>query len=1205
MKKKWKGYFPHGEMYVKKFRIMKLCMCLLLCSVMSISANVRAQHSRMNLNLKGVTLEEIIWTLEKKSDIAFFYNVADVAGINGVNAVFKDAALETILDEVLKGTNLSYEIQDKVVVIKRSTPSLVVDSLKSLSINGVVSDHKGNLLPGVTVILKGTTIGVATGIRGDFSLNIPKRDSVVLVFSFMGMKTKEVKWRGQSLLKVVLEENVSEIGEVVITGYQQLDRRKSTSSTYSVEMEDLIIPGATTLTQMLEGKIPDMVVLANSGEINATPRLRIRGTSTIIGNREPLWVVDGIIVTDPVNLSPDVLNDPDYVNRIGNAISGLNPQDIERLDILKDAAATALYGTRAANGVIVITTKKGRTGKPIVSYSATATLRRRPRYTDDKINLMNSKERVQFSQELVANHYVYLQNMPLVGYEYALSKYYDGTYSRDEFQAEVARLQTLNTDWFDLLTHDSFSHDHNVNISGGSEAIRYYASVGYTDEDDVIKSTTNDRYTATAKLDMILSPKIQLSFNLNGYLNDKEYNQDGLNPIDYAYNTSRAIPAFNEDGTYAYSQKYVDMGGFLNYNILNELANSYQKQSVSGLTGTVNLRYGITDWLNINAILSGTTSAAEIEGYWGEKTFHVAELRRSEYGEKAPESSLLPHGGELTTNTTKTKSYTARLQLNLSKYLDEDKSHYLNVAVGGEVNSNNYNAYSYTSRGYYADRGKSFVTDIDPGYYTTYYSGWVKSNVPTITDSRTNLLAVYGTISYSYKDYFTINANTRYDGSNKFGSRSNEKILPIWSVSGMVDLKTVTGIKADWFDSFTMKVSYGEQGNMLDGQTPVLILKKGSYSDYYDRMVSTVANNGFANPDLKWEKTHSSNFGFETSFFKGRVMIGAEYYYKKTVDAFMSKTISDINGFTSYTVNSGTVVNKGYNLNLTATPFKGRDFNWILSGSLSKVMNKMNTAPGQDTYELNDFLLGNAVVKGKAIGTFYSYKYIGLSPVDGGPLFDDWEDRQSELVGLEKYDVYTQVLKASGKRDPDITGSISNTFSYRQWRLGIQLNYSLGAKTRLFRMMEDFMNGYSAELNINRDLLNAWKKPGDELKTDIPAVMGQGSNGYSYYSYHWSSASSSNVVKIADNAWTMYDYSDLRVVSADYLKVSNLSLTYECPEKILKYCRLKRLALTVSATNLHTFCNRKLKGQTPMQGGFTEVQLSDTPTYTIGLNIQF
>ena len=265
----------------------------------------------------------------------------------------------------------------------------------------------------------------------------------------------------------------------------------------------------------------------------------------------------------------------------------------------------------------------------------------------------------------------------------------------------------------------------------------------------------------------------------------------------------------------------------------------------------------------------------------------------------------------------------------------------------------------------------------------------------------------------------------------------------------------------------------------------------------------------------------------------------------------------------------------------------------------------MKTAPGKDTYELQDFLNGTAIVKGQPIGTFYSYRFVGLSPVDGGPLFDDWSDRRSELEGLSKYDTYTKVLVASGKRDPDITGSITNTLSYKGWRLGITLNYNLGAKTRLFRMMDKFVNGYSAELNVNRELLNAWKKPGDELHTNIPAIMGTSSNGYYYYNTHWSNDYAGTNPIIASSAWDMYDYSDLRVVSADYLKIAYMSLTYELPKKVLNHFKIKRLAVTLGATNLHTFCSSKLKGQTPTQGGFSEVQLSDTPTYTLGLNLNF
>ena len=345
--------------------------------------------------------------------------------------------------------------------------------------------------------------------------------------------------------------------------------------------------------------------------------------------------------------------------------------------------------------------------------------------------LMNSQERIQFSQDLVANHYVYREAMPLVGYENALTNYYNGTYTAEQFQSEVARMQTMNTDWFDLLTHNSFSHDHSVSVSGGSQALRYYASVGYTDEDDVIKNTNNRRYTATTKLDVSLSNKIQLSFYLNGYVSEKEYTQSTVSPINYAYNTSRAIPAFNADGTYAY-YKVMGYNDYMNFHILNELDNSYQKQNSNGITATANFRYAIKSWLNVNAVVSGNIANTDIEGYWGEKTYHVAYYRRSEYGEKAPSESLFPFGGELSTNNTRSKNYTARLQMNLNRYLDKEENHTLNVAVGTEANSNNYNGYLYTQRGYYPDRGRIFIKDINPEEYPNYYKRWVMGNTPSL-----------------------------------------------------------------------------------------------------------------------------------------------------------------------------------------------------------------------------------------------------------------------------------------------------------------------------------------------------------------------------------------------------------------------------------------------------------------------------------------
>ena len=319
----------------------------------------------------------------------------------------------------------------------------------------------------------------------------------------------------------------------------------------------------------------------------------------------------------------------------------------------------------------------------------------------------------------------------------------------------------------------------------------------------------------------------------------------------------------------------------------------------------------------------------------------------------------------------------------------------------------------------------------------------------------------------------------------------------------------------------------------------------------------------------------------------------------------MEKAISDINGYTSYVVNSGTVVNRGYNLHVTAIPVRKKDIYWSISGSMSKIMNEMRTNPSAQAYDLSSFLNGTAVVKGHSLNTFWSYDFKGLNPKNGGPMFNDWSDRKDEVEQMDKLTAYTSVLIPSGQRDPDITGSLHNTFSYKSWKLNVGLYYSLGAKTRLFRVFKNFVNGYSSELNMNKALLQAWSKPGDEKHTNIPAVMGMQSDGYGDYRFHWSSDYDWRGAKLADNCWDMFDYSNARVVSANYLKISSLSLTYEVPIEWLKNYHIKRLALTLGATNLYTFCHKDLKGQTPTQSGFSEVQLSDTPTYTFGLAVNF
>lgn len=1069
-------------------------------------------------------------------------------------------------------------------------------------VTGTIVDETGEPLIGVYVRDKVNNINAITDAEGKFSVKVPN-GGATLTLTYMGMKTIIQKVKAGQKVRWVMQENVKQMKDVVITGYQQLDRRNLTSSVTSVDMKDIEIPGVASVDKMLEGRIPDLVLTNNSGEINATPKLRVRGTSTLIGNREPLWVLDGIILTDPVDLSPDVLNDPDYVNRIGNAIAGINPQDIQRIDVLKDAAATALYGTRAANGVIVVTTKSGREGKPTVNYSAQLTLRKRPYYSDGKINLMNSAERVQFSQFLAEEHYAYPSNMSKVGYEEALRQLYAGEITRQEFNAAIEKMKTENTDWFSLLCRNSLSQDHSVSVSGGSDKVRYYTSLGVTRQNDVVRGAQNNRYTAMAKINYDISSKLKAELNINGNISSRDYAASDVNVIDYAYNTNRIIPARNADGTYFTYLKYNtsnDLYGNYPYSILKEIDNSGTEQSSNSVITTLNLRYKPIEDLFFNAIFSANVSNSTIDEWHGENSFYVYCLRGT-VDETPKSNSYCPYGGELSRQHTAQKGWTARLQGNYNKYLGAGRKHNINVALGLEASSNKTEGDRYKQRCYFKDRGMSFATNV-PLTYTNYWS-WMQGNVPVITSAKTNMVSAYTTLTYGYKNLFSVNMNGRYDGSNKFGSRSNEKLLPIWSVSGNANLADILKIKADWLDLLTLKASYGQQGNMLDDQASELIIRKGSFDGFYNEFTSTVSN--FANPDLKWEKTHSTNVGLETAVLHNRIQLGLEYYHKRTTDAFMNKTISEVNGFTSYVVNSGDITNQGFNITLTATPIKTKDFYWILSGNMSKIYNKVTTRPGAESYELNDFLTGKAIVEGMPVGTFYSYRFMGLSPVDGGPLIDIWDERQAELKTADKYTFYTSVLTPTGSREPSITGSFNTTFTYKQWRLGATFLYSAGAKTRLFRMFDGFSSGrvFRSEVNANRDLLDRWMKPGDEERTNIPAIICGGSPHLDVYTKPWTENTNYYGPKLHSNAWTMYDYSDVRVVSANYLKFSNLNLTYEFSKKQLERMRMQRLAITLSAYNIYTFCNKELRGQTPTQGGFTEVQLSDTPSFTLGVNV--
>ena len=1102
--------------------------------------------------------------------------------------------------------------------LEQDSSPTVQQSSKEMIVRGVVTDVQGLALPGVTVVVKGTKTGTATNLNGEYSIEIPAASKdIVLIFSYVGMENYVVEVKGKRVINIKLEEANKEIDEVVVTGYQTIDRRKVTAAITTVKMSDVLMPDMTTIDQALEGRIPGLMYLQNSGEVGATARLRVRGTSTLVGNREPLWVLDGFILQDPVDVSPEQLNDPDYINYIGNAISGLNPQDIDRIDVLKDAAATALYGTRAANGVIVVTTKKGKVGAPTISYSNQVKYTRRPRYTDSNINLMNSQERVQFGKDLCDLHYVFPQHMPMVGYEGAFYRYQTGQISYDAFLKEVQRYETTNTDWFKLLCNDALTHSHTVSLSGGSDNSRYYASVGYTREDGTIKKEYVDRYTASMNMMTDLSKRLKATINFNGNIQKKNHLPGELNVLNYAYETTRALPAYNGDKYFFYQRHGYGVGdgskshSLYNYNILNEMDNAANEYSGNTFLTSGELNYKLMDFANLIVGASYSRSSTMQSTWFGEKTNYVAILKNGEVHDEPQTGESgkceLPYGGVYNTTNTIIESFTGRAQANIHHAFGAEKQHLITSTLGYEISTYRNNAVRDETRGFYKERGLQYAT-MDGKELDNYplYKDWLARGHRTLTAGKRNTISGYLTLAYEYKRYFTLGLNGRFDASNKFGSRSNEKFLPVWAVSGKWDIKETLFPKTNAIDAWGFRTSFGKTGNMLDNETPNLLIRQGTMDAYYGENVSHVS--AFPNPNLRWEQTSTTNFGTDLSMFSGRITLTAELWFKHTTDAFSTINISSINGRSSYRMNNGTIDNKGYSISLAGYPIRTKDWSLYLSTNYSWASNTVKSGTNEN-FDLNSYLNGTAIVDGAAIGTFYSYKYLGLNPNTGIPVFDDYQDRRHLLSNKKLAEIIPLVMAESGNREPKLNGSFYATLKWKQLSMNMNFNYSIGSKVRLFNMYSPVVNGISSEKNVRKEFVDRWMKPGDEQFTDIPALISPSDPNYKATMSHWSHSASSKLIEkipvFAGNTWTMYDMSDLRVVSGDYLRLSNLVFSYRFTQKQLRKTFLKSLRLNLATTNVFTIASGKLNGQDPTQANVNSVNMSLRPSYTFSMNVSF
>ena len=970
MEKKGKsGLYPREKLKL----LARFQRALLLLIFFSLPIVSFGQEKKFTFSFKHVPISTVYLHIEKNSDYSFVYNTQEVQRIGLKDYKFENASIREILDYCLKGTDLTYEIRDKHIIIHRDYQKKGLEEM--VVVRGKVVGADDVVLPGVTVLLKGTVTGVTTDAEGKYSIFVPKKGAT-LIFSFVGMKTKEVVCGDKREINVTLEEDVQAMEEVVVTGYQTLRKSDVVGSVTTVKASDIMMPAYTSIDQMLQGRVAGMMVMNTSSRVGTSPKIRIRGTSTILGNQDPLWVVDGVIQPDPLPLNQNDMMVDDLKNILGNQISWLNPADIETITVLKDASATAIYGSKAANGVIVITTKRGQTDRMTVNYNGTFSFRIRPHY--GLFNLMNSEERIQFSQEAFAAGAVY-QNVPVESlntYEGIMTLFYAKQISKEEAEMAIQRLGQTNTDWFKLLTRNSFSHNHNLSISGGSEKIVYNVSLGYSDQAGVEKDNDAKNLSGRINVGIELHPKVRVDMSLIGSVNRTWGYAAGVNPLEYATSTSRSVLAYDDVGNqyfqklranYRYNENLVLLG----FNILNEMQHSYSKNKSSQINGNLNFSWDITPWLRYEFVGGINNNVGVSESYAGEQTHYVAKNYRgydfgSEmFGSDKYKAAMLPSGGELYNGNSDVLGWNVQNKITFQKTLKED--HRINLLIGTEVSSTKTENRGQKIYGYVAERGESVIRptpikELVPignapvtgwGILEDLYdgAGWSRS---TLTDNKFSLFA---TLAYSYKNRYVLNASIRNDASNRFGQDQNKRFDPTysfglsWNVAQEPWLNSISNI----LNQFNMRVSYGIQGNAVNSISPELILSMGTTKLYYGDYMSTIFR--IPNPHLSWERTKIWNFGLDVQFIQW-ITMNLEYY-TRTSNNIVNQRIALEYGREGTEVNGGRIVNSGVEYTLNITPIRTKNWAWTIGLNSSKNWNKAKTQSISEI-TLRDYLSGSS-----------------------------------------------------------------------------------------------------------------------------------------------------------------------------------------------------------------------------------------------------
>jgi len=1075
----------------------------------------------------------------------------------------------------------------------------------------VISADDGEPVIGASVVVKGTKQGVATDFDGNFTLTTSASNPQITV-SYIGYETVTLK--GQQNMKITLHPDKSQqLDEVVVTGMVKMDKRLFTGAATKVDAEKAKLDGVADISRSLEGRAAGVSVQNVSGTFGTAPKIRVRGATSIYGSSKPLWVVDGVIMEDVTEVDADQLSSGDAATLISSAIAGLNADDIESFQILKDGSATSIYGARAMAGVIVVTTKKGKAGTSKISYTGEYTMRLRPSY--DMFNIMNSQEQMSVYREMMNNGFLSFMSSyrastsGVFGKMYHLMNEYNpqtgfGLPNTKEAMYDYLRqAEYRNTNWFDELFSNSISMNHSVSMSSGTDKAQYYASFSIMDDPGWTEQSKVQRYTANINANYNLSKNVTV--NLIGNTSYRKQNAPGtsnqsvdvvsgavsrdfdINPYSYAINSSRTL-----DPNEMYIKNYAP------FNIHHELANNFLKLDVVDMKFQGELKYKPVRTVELSAIAAYKYSTTTQEHFIKETSNQAMAFRMMDdatmrdanpwlYTDpdvlNALPVTVLPEGGFHRQTVYKMNSWDLRTTVSYNDVYNDQ--HIVNFYGGMEVNNIDRRSMSNTNVGVLYEQGQLGSFD-----YRYFKQASEENNIYySLNNGYSREASFFATATYSWKGRYTINGTVRYEGSNRLGRARSARWLPTWNVSGAWNAH-----EEPWFEKTfknalthaTLKASYSLTGDKpAVTNSMVIISAYNPWRPYSNEKESGLDISSFANPALTYEKKHELNIGVDLGFLNNRINFQFDWYTRNNYDLIGPKRTTGVGGQIVKYANVASMKSHGEEFSLSTRNIVGKDFQWTTDLIFSHTHCEVTDFESRN--RVIDLITGSGFTeKGYPYRSLFSMNFQGLNSF-GLPMFiNESNEVTTSDIDFQSYE--TGHLIYEGPTDPTVTGSLGNTFSYKNWHLNVFITYSYG---NVVRLDPSFAVSYSDLVAMPREFANRWVVPGDEAHTTIPGMadlrMIQNDSRLGY-------------------AYNAYNYSTARIAKGDFIRMKEISLAYDFPKSWISHLGISNLSAKLQATNpFLIYADKKLNGQDPefFNSGGVAVPMARQFTFTLRLGI--